>query len=384
MNLCGNFYMYMPTKLYFGAGCCLSALADIKDLLNKNILVVTTGRSLYHLGYIEQLLSYIRSVKTQGELLVWDKVSANPRLSEVEEAVVYGRQNTVRAIIGFGGGSAIDAAKAVAAGIGGDISVEEMLFAGKAPARKTLPIIAIPTTAGTGSELSKGAIISCAERHFKGGIRGEYILPSAAIVDPVFTYNVPQKITMETGFDVLAHAVESYVSRQATCFSRMLSRECISIVGQYLPALAVSLDNKEAREKMAYASMLMGINLGSVGTALPHRMQYPVGAHTDTSHGAGLLALYPAWLEAEYEYAPDELQDVLEWLIGRRYEYKMDVLQGFGQFIDELGVRKSLNSLGIDKHEVKALVNEITGNIANDLAAQREGVIEDIYMAAME
>lgn len=378
------FNFYVPAKVYFGAGCCFSALQDNKDLLDKDILLVTTGRSLWRLGYIDKLLSDIKKIKTRGEILVWDRISANPQLSQVAEAVSYGKSHGVKIVIGFGGGSALDAAKAIAAGIGCGFSVEDMLFYGKAPSEAVLPVIAIPTTAGTGSELSKGAIISCQERKFKGGIRGEYILPRVAIVDPVFTYDVPYQVTMETGFDVLAHAVESYVSLKATRFSRMLSRECIGIAGKYLPMLAASLDNKEAREKMAYASMLMGINLATTGTALPHRLQYPVGARTDTSHGAGLLALYPAWLEAEYEAASDDLGDIIFLLIGRRYSCKNDVLQAFRQFIDGLGVRKSLSGLGIDAKQIKALAGEVTGNITNDPASVQGGIIERIYENAMK
>ena len=378
------FNFYVPAKVYFGAGCCFSALQDNKDLLDKDILLVTTGRSLWRLGYIDKLLSDIKKIKTRGEILVWDRISANPQLSQVAEAVSYGKSHGVKIVIGFGGGSALDAAKAIAAGIGCGLSVEDMLFYGKAPSEAVLPVIAIPTTAGTGSELSKGAIISCQERKFKGGIRGKYILPSVAIVDPVFTYDVPYQVTMETGFDVLAHAVESYVSLKATRFSRMLSRECIDIAGKYLPMLAASLDNKEAREKMAYASMLMGINLATTGTALPHRLQYPVGARTDTSHGAGLLALYPAWLEAEYEASSDDLGDIIFLLIGRRYSCKNDVLQAFGQFIDGLGVRKSLSGLGIDAKQIKALAGEVTGNITNDPASVQGGIIERIYENAMK
>ena len=135
---------------------------------------------------------------------------------------------------------------------------------------------------------------------------------------------------------------------------------------------------------MAYASMLMGINLATTGTALPHRLQYPVGARTDTSHGAGLLALYPAWLEAEYEAASDDLGDIIFLLIGRRYSCKNDVLQAFRQFIDGLGVRKSLSGLGIDAKQIKALAGEVTGNIANDPASVQGGIIERIYENAMK
>jgi len=171
------------------------------------------------------------------------------------------------------------------------IEIEPFFYGGREPG-KVLPLVAIPTTAGTGSELSKAAIITDESRKIKKGIRGAALYPKVAIVDSVFTESVPYNITMETGFDVLAHGLESYISKSASPYTEMQSEQALRIVGTYLPALAENLQDREAREKMSFASMIMGINLGHASTCLPHRMQYHLGAHTDTSHGAGLEALF--------------------------------------------------------------------------------------------
>ena len=123
---------------------------------------------------------------------------------------------------------------------------------------------------------------------------------------------------METGFDVLAHGAESYLAVKANPFSEMLSEKAIRIAGECLPILWNQPAHPEAREKMCFASMLMGMNLANVGTCLPHRMQYPVGAATDTSHAAGLLALYPAWIRYEYDVNQEKVRDIVQWLTGNR------------------------------------------------------------------
>ncbi|MGP8312058.1 iron-containing alcohol dehydrogenase [Enterocloster aldenensis] len=306
-----EFTLEIPTKIYFGNSIIEKAVKKQGKWIHDVVMLVTTGRTLKKLGYVDSLVKLLEAMPNIKEVLVFDYISSNPRLSEIKEAVRIGKTKCVNCIVGFGGGSALDAAKAAAVGIGSDQPIESFLLEGKVPGRETLPIIAIPTTAGTGSELSMGAILSSPEHHIKTGIRGEHIYPKAAIVDPVYTWSVPQRITMETGFDVLAHGIESFLAVKSTPFTEMLSEKVIRIVAEQLPVLYKNLDNRAARESMSYASMLMGINLANAGTCLPHRMQYAIGAATDTSHGAGLAALYPSWIMHEYEVNPVKVSHVL-------------------------------------------------------------------------
>jgi alcohol dehydrogenase class IV len=377
------FELSIPTRIHFGMGICALALQKEAELLQGEILLVTTGRSLERLGYVQIVYKELEKIAGKGHVTVFDGISANPKLEEVKKGIVAGRNFAADVIVGFGGGSAMDAAKAIAVGTGTKIPIEEFLFEDKLPTTATLPIIAIPTTAGTGSELSQGAIITCQKRNVKTGIRGKEILPEVAIVDAAFTLKIPFAITMETGFDVFAHAVESYISKKATSFSEMLSLESIRLVIEALPVLRSNLQDKAAREKMSYASMLMGINLAQVGTALPHRMQYPVGAHTDTSHAAGLLALYPAWVSCAYPYCAEKFNKVAAILSNEKCLGKETAVYCFGQFIKELGVRKNLLDLGLAKEEIFQLSGEVTGNINNDSAAQKPGIMDEIYRMAM-
>ena len=372
-----NFSLNIKTRIYFGTNITGDALAKEADNISGNIMIVTTGRSLERYGYVKQLSMLLESNSRVEKVNVYDNISNNPKLTEVKDAIKIGKQNRVDMIVGFGGGSAIDAAKAVAVGISTDNNIEKYLFEGMTPGEETLPIIAIPTTAGTGSELSKGAIISSVEDKIKTGIRGENILPEIAIVDAYYTHTVPEKISMETGFDVLAHAVESYVSVKSNIFSEMLSEKAIEIVTECLPEIKADPTNVQAREKICYASMIMGLNLANVGTCLPHRIQYSIGAVTDTSH-AGLIALYPSWLSHEYKVNADKVNRILQ-LMGLEYvDNENKAMEEFQGFMRSLNLNYNLSGLGITKNELQMLSEKVTGNIRNDKLADEKDIIYTI------
>lgn len=372
----------IPTRIYFGRDILEKSLEAEAGLLSRNVLVVTTGRSLVRLGHLDALRKALESVCPSGSISVFDGISANPLVSEVDEAVACGRRNKASVVIGFGGGSAIDAAKAVAAGIGTGVPCRELFDNDAEPGLGTLPVLAIPTTAGTGSELSRAAILSDDRRKIKKGLRGNRLYPAAAIVDSLFTETVPFRTTMETGFDVLAHAMETYFSKQASPYTRMLSEQAVRIVGKNLPLLASGLNNSSARQEMSYASMIMGINLGNASTCLPHRMQYPLGAHTGTSHGAGLAALYPAWLHYELVVSLPGLTHLLD-LLGCPARSGCDgIVPAFTSFLQSLGLPVSLRELGVKMDLLDVFAEEVSGNIQNDPVATGKDIIREIYHKA--
>ncbi|MCI8724729.1 MAG: iron-containing alcohol dehydrogenase [Hungatella sp.] len=379
------YQLNIPTKVYFGRDIWRESLKAQKEMLKGTILLVTTGRSLARLGYVGQMKQQILENTNAENVVIFDNISANPRLSEVKTGILSGRREKAKAVVGFGGGSAMDAAKAIAAGIREKEEIETFFYRGREPG-KVLPLVAIPTTAGTGSELSKAAIITDESRKIKKGIRGAALYPKVAIVDSVFTESVPYNITMETGFDVLAHGMESYVSKAASLYTEMQSEQALRIVGTCLPVLAENLQYREAREKMSFASMIMGINLGNASTCLPHRMQYPLGAHTDTSHGAGLAALFTAWIAYEYSHIPEKIEKALELLTGEKVQGKTACAEHMSRFIKKLGLPTSLSELGVDKPLLKIMAEEVEGNLKNDPSVQGEdrSFLLKLYEAAWQ
>lgn len=316
----------VPTKVYFGRNIWQEAIRTQETLLQGNVMIVTTGRSLCRLGYVEALRQELLQCRYTGNVILFDMISANPKLSEIREGILLGRREKADIVVGFGGGSAMDAAKAIAAGVKSEDDIEVYFYQGKEPGKGTLPIIAMPTTAGTGSELSKAA----------------------------------------------------------SPYTRMQSETAIRIAGECLPRLASCLEDTEAREQMSFASMLMGINLGNASTCLPHRLQYPLGAHTDTSHGAGLAALFTAWIQCEYRHEPEKIEKMAELLTGQRVKGEEECVGTFYQFIKALGLPVSLSEMEIPKQQLSGMADEVSGNIGNDPASQEEGIILRLYEMAWQ
>lgn len=366
----------MTTRSYFGNKCVKTALIKERKTLGKRVLLVSTGRSLIKLGYQDELVQWIREA---AEVFVYDKITANPDVAEIREAVKMGKEQQVSSVVGFGGGSAIDAAKAAAVGIASEIDIEEYLLKGLTPPENTLPIIAIPTTSGTGAELSKGAIISSREKRVKSGIRGERVTPTVAIVDPTYTFSLPMGVTMETGFDVFSHAAESYCCVNANPFSEMLSEKAICIVGEALPRLFNNLKDEEAREMMSYASHIMGYNVKNIGNCLPHRLQYPIGVETETSHGAGLIALYPAWIKYEHLVNPERIERILEWL---GCKGKGTAAEKIREWQESIKISCTITELG-NTLSPSDLANMVTGNLRNDKLADIPNIVNTLYEEAM-
>lgn len=365
----------IPTKVYFGRSILENAVSEVlghERIDHARILIVTTGRSLIKMGHLDRLRNCIQKCNPNIKIYVYDDISANPCLDEIENGVNIARSEEIQAVIGFGGGSAMDAAKAIAAGAASDTTVTEMFRDGTEP-EAVLPVIAIPTTAGTGSELSKAAILTDKQGVKKGGLRGDKLYPDIAVVDSEFTETVPYKTTMETGFDVLAHAIESYVSKKASAFSEMLSEYAIKEAGKSLKRLVENLEDIEARERMSYCSMIMGINLGNTGTALPHRLQYPIGAHTNSSHGAGLAAMYPAWIKHEAKYSEEKIRKI----------YDLLDIDNVEELLGLMGISRKLSELGVKQDTIERMTEEVTGSIENDPASQEKDIIKQIYMESL-
>ncbi|NDL67872.1 iron-containing alcohol dehydrogenase [Anaerotalea alkaliphila] len=378
-----KFNLSIPTRIHFGRGILEEALQAEAAILRGNLLVVTGRRAMREGGHLDRLEGLLRKNGGVQSVRFFQGVSPNPKVEEVDEAIRLGLETGADAVIGLGGGSALDAAKAVAAGIRAGEGIGPYLLEGKPLPEAVLPLVAIPTTAGTGSELSMGAILSAPSQGFKGGIRGPQLLPVAAIVDPAFTDDLPVGTTRETGFDIFTHGVETYLSTRANAFTRMLSREALGIVSLHLPALVRKPRDSQARDRMSYASMLMGVNLAGAGTCLPHRLQYPVGALTDTSHPRGLAALYPAWVHHGYASSP-EAWDTLASLLDRRPRAGREEVEGsVCNFLEAVGMATTLEALGIREGQLETLCAGVTGNIAQDPAGKEPDIVRRIYGRAL-
>lgn len=379
-----NYLLNNRTKIYFGKGNLVQSVENEIPVFGKRILIVMTGKRLQKSGYLDMLCGPLNKPAGKENIFFYDRISHDPDIEEIKEAAEFAKNEEIESVVGFGGGSAVDAAKAVAACAGSSRNIEEFFIEGTEPdPQSTLPIIAIPTTAGTGAELSGGAIISYRKHLLKDGIRGAAIQPRLAIVDSELTYSMPLKPTAETGFDALAHAFESFVARKSNPYSEMLSENAVKIIGENLRRLVTDLDDHEARDRMSYASMIMGFNVRDVGNCLPHRMQYPVGALTGTSHGLGLAALYPAWLCHEFEVNKIRVNRLFELLGLETASSPEDARKIMADYINVLGLGNTLCGLGTSGISAKELADMVRGDLRNDKLGDIAGIMETIYRESM-
>lgn len=332
-----NFRYYLPTDILFGAGA-LDRLHE-KQLPGHHALVVTTaGKSVKRLGYLERLC---RELALGGvNVTCYDKVSPNPTRDNVMEGSTLARQEGCDFLVALGGGSAIDAAKAIAVMTvnSGDCwdYVRDGSGKGLPLQEKPLPVVAIPTTAGTGSEADAGCVISYPERNEKVSFGTPWSFPAISVVDPELMCSVPPVLTAYQGFDVLFHAVECYLSRAANPASDLMGLDAIQRVMAYLPQAVRQGTDLEARTQMAWASTEAGMCLTHSSLTAQHSLEHSLsGFYPGLTHGAGLILISRAYLrrcareEAYRERmvalakamgageaaTPESVLDALEWLM---------------------------------------------------------------------
>lgn len=374
----GNFEFHEVTKIYFGQNILSDSGRIIKKYAN-NVLIITGKGSMRANGFLNILED---SLNDEGiGFITVEGISPDPTSIEVQQIADTYKDQHIKAVVGIGGGSAIDAAKAIGACIGDDLPIETFLADGVMPSDNALPIIAIPSTAGTSSELSKGAIITNSSKKLKQGLRGINVFPKAAIIDPEITYTMPNTVTALTGFDVFCHATETYISKKANPITELFSLEAIKIVANTLPKLLDDLDNKILRDEMVKASMLMGFNLANSSNCLPHRMQYPLGVFTSTSHQDGLAAIYPAWVKETFDFSKSKFINVLKLIDPSIDEPRMNSsIAGeiIAVFLNKINLHQSITQLGVKEDSINMLVDGVEGSLDVDPGFKGRNTIYNI------
>ena len=344
-------------RIIFGRGK-FTLLPELAATLGQSPMVIYNGE-----GTVERLskaLPHAIIRRQRGE----------PTVLHVDEAVAEAHKGSCDSVIGVGGGSAIDAAKAVAGLLGnGGSALDYMEIVGKGQKikRPSVPWMAIPTTAGTGAEATRNAVVGLPEMKFKASIRSELLLPRVALVDPELGVGVSPSVTASSGMDALCQVIESYVSTGASVMTDALALRGVEIAARQLPRAVRDGSDLEAREGMALAALLSGITLTSAGLGAVHGFAAPIGANFPIPHGVVCAALLP-WVTAANIAALREAKD-LRGLgryadVGRRLpgleeEEDEAALNGCQEFlfdlVKELGI-PTLKSFGMGAGNVAEMV----------------------------
>ena len=311
-----KFSFGIPANLRFGCGV-MDELQKA-SLPGKRIMIVTGGRTIRKNGTVDRLMEMVRN--KAEDIVLFDEVNVNPSLVSVMNGSGLAREKGVDCVIGLGGGSALDTAKGIAAMAVNDGSLWDYTASGSGTGKtmsvKPLPMIAVPTTAGTGSEGNKTAVITDTERNEKIGIRTDFV--HSAYIDPELTLSIPASHTAEQGFDAFCHCLEAYLSVKANPISDMFSLEGLKAVYKWLPTAVERGNDIEARSYVSYGSMLGGMVLYLSSASAAHTMEHMLsGMNPSVSHGGGLAMIFDAFhkkMASNVPYRYAEIADALNIL----------------------------------------------------------------------
>lgn len=308
-RLVAKFLPWRQPLLLEGPDSVLELPALLRSHSIRRILVVT-DEQLMHMGLLEGLLSELQAQKI--ETVIYDKTIPNPTICNVEDALVLFRHNKCDGILAFGGGSAIDCAKAVAARAARpDRTLRQMK--GQLKIRKvTPPVAAIPTTAGTGSEATLVSVVSDNVTHEKYAINDPVLFPQFAVLDPLLTVGLPQAITSTTGMDALTHAVEAYIGKSTTPATRMWCLEAVSLIFRNLPLAYEDGHNLEARRNMQRAAYLAGRAFTRSYVGYIHAIAHTLGGFYNVPHGLANAVIMPHVLDGYGEAIHQPLAELAE------------------------------------------------------------------------
>jgi len=298
-----QFNYHQTTKIIFGSGR-IAELGEIAKSYGTKALLVTTPPNI---PTLEEQYNRVKKILADAGIKVehFDGVVPNPTVDCISEGAKIARNFGADMVIGLGGGSSMDSAKAISVEATHPGTSWDYLFYKKQPdEKKLLPIIAVSTTSGTGSQVTQVAVVTNTLNRDKSALYNNILYPKVCIIDPELMLTVPKFVTATTGFDVFCHAFESTLHPGTSAYVNLLAWEAISIVVSTLPYLLNNLSDLEAREKMAWADTLAGLCIANAGVTLPHGMGMAIGGmYPNVAHGESLAIVYPAFARFTWKYA---------------------------------------------------------------------------------
>lgn len=381
-----SYEFFAPGRIVFGWGRLPEAGA-LATALGRRAFLISGSRTLERSGTIDRLEAHLRSASVEPVRI--GSIPREPRVEDVDRTVAaLPELRDGDLVIGIGGGSAIDLAKAVAAmatnrasptvrdyleGVGKGLAVE----------RDPLPVLAIPTTAGTGSEATKNAVISSDDPPYKKSLRSDRMVPRAVLIDPELAVSAPPSITAFSGMDALTQLIESWMSGRAKPIPSALARETIPLAARSLERAVREPSSREAREGMAQAALISGICLANSGLGVAHGVAAALGITCGVAHGLACAVMLPAALEANRVARPREAAEIGRVLSGKAMPSDDEAARAAAPAARALGRRigipQRLHDLGVKREQLPELVR---GSRGNSMSANPR-TIEDAELLAI-
>lgn len=356
-----------PGKVLFGAGAIESLGQEARRLGGRAVLV-TGRRAMAKAGVTDRCLAHLAAAGVEAAL--FDGVEPEPDVATVDRLREVVRKHRADLLIGLGGGSAMDAAK-VAAGLANEDEPTCAFHQGRPIAKPVLPNIAVPSTSGTGSEMTSNGVISDRTRRIKTSIRADRLVPAVALVDPKVTVSSPPFVTAASGVDALVQAIESYLSRFATPMTEAISLRAMEELVGALPAVVHRGDDLDLRTRAAWGSAMAGLALGNARLGAVHALAHPLGIRFGVPHGLACGVLLPAALEFNRSAVPGKYA-VMQRLVGG------DPAAYARSLLAECGLPATLTEYGLTAESFDVLAEETlpSGTLkANPRTATKEDLV---------
>ncbi|MBP2644318.1 MAG: hypothetical protein H6Q67_2205 [Firmicutes bacterium] len=381
-----SFTFHNPVRLFFGCGE-LKKIGKLTKEQGDKALLVTSGSSK-RTGLLQKVIEYIHNAGV--ELVVFDKIQANPLTTVVAEGAALAKNTQCKVVIGLGGGSSMDAAKAIALIVKNEGDIVDYTL-GKA-GNGALPLILVSTTAGTGSEGNNVSVLTNPETNDKRGLKSPFLYAKASIVDPEVLLTLPRHSIAGPGLDALFHSIEAFVAKRSNSMTEIMALKAISLLAQNLPVVYSDSSNLKAWEKVAFASMLGGMAIGGSGTTLPHALEHPVSGKYNAPHGEGLAALYVAIMNFSYRSNPEKFATIA-MLLGENIEglsseqAAAKSVDGVAKLMRKVGMTPNLRDFGVKEDDVNWLTDNAIATmkfaIENNPQVPSIAQIKEIYLQSL-
>jgi alcohol dehydrogenase len=349
----------------------------------KDVLIIT-DQGVWNAGLITKPKALLESAGFR--VAVIHDTPPEPQVNQVKAIFQQAQAFKAQLVIGIGGGSAMDVAKLVAVLLTNDVSLEQLLR--KAPiARRGLPMLMVPTTAGTGSEVTQNAIVLVPEEEVKVGIVDSKLVPDCVILDPLMTLNLPPAVTATTGLDALTHAIECYISKKANPFSDTFALKAISLVAKSLRRAYREGQNIEARHDMLLAALFGGMCIATSSTTAVHALAYPLGGKYRMAHGFSNAVLLPYVMQFNLDAAENRFRDIAVALgldvSGRTVRQAAEaMIQNLFRLNQELDIPSKVRDKGVSEADLDGLVeaaSQVTRLLDNNPKPMSKSDMRAIY-----
>ena len=340
-----EFQYCLPVNLIFGRGKS-AKIGELAAGYGKKALVVTGQSSTKKSGLLDRTLEQLHAVGM--DVCVFDKVRQNPLTTTAEEGADLARKEQCDVVIGLGGGSILDCAKAIAFLAKNTGDINDYIY-NRIEGTGALPLLLVPTTCGTGSEGNGFAVLTNPETGDKKSLRTNAIIADASIIDSTLMETMPKSVLASVGFDALCHSMEAYLSKLAQPMTDMLCVEAMTAIGKYLVPLYQGKGDAEAWDAMTWASTIGGMVIHTAGVTLPHGMEHPASGCRNIVHGKGLAALTPVIVEDGIAAAPEKYAVISRCLGGKD---EKDCALQIRKLIGQLELATTLGEQGITEADI--------------------------------